>query len=87
MILNPRFPPEFRAPPTRNRPEDLRIPEEETTAVVDAPPRWSEPEDNELRERVAAGEGPTSIGRRMGRTRNSIIGRMKRLGIKRERVA
>lgn len=87
MIINPRFPPHFRAPPTRNRPDDLRIPEESITACVGEMTRWSDEEDDELRTRLMRGETRPQIAAEMGRTRASVSGRIKRLGILKKELA
>ena len=86
MILNPRFPPHFRAPPTRNRPADLRIAEDEITGST-REQRWTEEQLDELRCRWARGHTATEIAEALGRSRNSILGKVNRLGLKREELA
>lgn len=44
-------------------------------------PRWDPKEEEELRRLWASGLGQSAIARRMGMTRNAIIGKLNRMGL------
>ena len=65
--------------------KDMGVPRRRFGRIGAAP--WLKEEDMALREMWDAGLGSNEIGRRMGRTKNSIIGRAWRLGVPPRRQA
>lgn len=55
--------------------------------MIHMPPRWTEAENAELRTRWLAGESGGEIGAAMKRSRFSILGRVKRMGLNRKNFA